>query len=145
MSTVIEASSVKVQTMADSTLRLVVDIEPRFAQAAFALFGMAGTPMALAALKTQKAGEPPTPSPVKGGELAKLAGIWCHSKEFGRWINSDTTYKVENADDAASVIRDICGIESRAFLDNNDDAASVFHEYIRLPYMKWRVTQGLTA
>jgi hypothetical protein len=48
---VIEATFVKVAgTLADGTLRLVVDVEPRNAQAAFALFNSPGTAMALAAL-----------------------------------------------------------------------------------------------
>jgi hypothetical protein len=47
----IEATFVKVAgTLADGTLRLVVDVEPRNAQAAFALFNSPGTAMALAAL-----------------------------------------------------------------------------------------------
>lgn len=53
---VIEATFVKVAgTLADGTLRLVVDVEPRNAQAAFALFNSPGTAMALAALKPQDA------------------------------------------------------------------------------------------
>lgn len=35
----VEASSVTVKTMADGTLRLSVDIEPRYARVAFGLFG----------------------------------------------------------------------------------------------------------
>jgi len=49
--TIIEASSVNVKTLADGTLRVSMDVEPRHAQAAFSLFGAPGTPMALAALK----------------------------------------------------------------------------------------------
>lgn len=50
---VIPASSVKCQTLADGTLRIVVEIEPAQALAAFTLFRSPGTPMALAALKVQ--------------------------------------------------------------------------------------------
>lgn len=55
--TVIAASSVNVKTMADDTLRLTVDIEPRHAQEAFAMFGSRGTPLALARLTQSAAGE----------------------------------------------------------------------------------------
>lgn len=48
---VIEASSVRCQTLADGTLRMTVEIEPRLALAAFILFRSPGTAMALAALK----------------------------------------------------------------------------------------------
>lgn len=50
---VIEGSTVRVQTTSDGTLRIQIDIEPRDAQKAFRLFGSPGTAVALAALKPQ--------------------------------------------------------------------------------------------
>lgn len=50
---VIEGSSVRVQTTSDGTLRILIDIEPRDAQTAFRLFGSPGTAVALAALKPE--------------------------------------------------------------------------------------------
>ena len=47
----IEATSVKVATLVDGTLRVTFDIEPRHARDAFALFGAPGSEMALAALR----------------------------------------------------------------------------------------------
>lgn len=52
---VVSGSSVKVSTMADDTLRVVIDVEPRYADAAFAMFGRRGTPVALAVLTTEAA------------------------------------------------------------------------------------------
>ena len=49
--TAIPASSVRLKTMADGSLQITMNVEPRHASAAFALFGMPGTPAALAALK----------------------------------------------------------------------------------------------
>ena len=48
---IIEGSSARISTLVDGTLRLIVDIEPRNAQAAFVLFGTPGTAIALAALR----------------------------------------------------------------------------------------------
>lgn len=48
---IVEASSVRLSTLVDGTLRLVVEIEPAKAVDAFRLFREPGTPMALAALK----------------------------------------------------------------------------------------------
>lgn len=51
MDNVIEGATARISTLVDGTLRVVVDIEPRDAQAAFRLFGTPGTAVALAALK----------------------------------------------------------------------------------------------
>lgn len=84
---IIEASSVGIKTMADNTLRLTVDIEPRFAKQAFELFGERGTAMALAALKVGAQPEPqPEPEKLKGGALSILAARWCQSIEFYDFI-----------------------------------------------------------
>ena len=53
MNNVIEGASARISTLADGTLRVTVDIEPRDAQAAFRLFGTPGTAVALAALNSQ--------------------------------------------------------------------------------------------
>ena len=45
------------KTLADGTFRISVDVEPRFAQQAFALFGAPGTPIALARITNEAAVE----------------------------------------------------------------------------------------
>ena len=133
----IESSSSSCRTMADGTLRLTVDIEPRHSQAAFALFGAPGTPMALAAL--QCATSEPAP---KGGERAKWCGIRCQESEFQRWIQERHLKEWEAAPGAtpatwaASVIRAVCMVESRAELDNDSAAAERFDRLIRRPYQE---------
>ncbi|MEY9435543.1 hypothetical protein [Bradyrhizobium elkanii] len=51
----VSGSTTTVKTMADGTLRVSVDIEPRHAQAAFAMFGAPGTAVALARLTPKAA------------------------------------------------------------------------------------------
>jgi hypothetical protein len=140
---IIEASSVRVQTMADGTLRLIVDIEPRNARDAFGLFGSPGTAIALAALKD--GGEPmpaPTPAPAaKGGPLARLAGMWCESAEFRGWMFTQGWPGLTSAD-AATYIHHACGIKSRAELDANEAAAETFHRVFRGPYSKHLISIG---
>lgn len=125
---VIEASTVSVKTMADDTLRLTVDIEPRHAKAAFELFGSRGTAVALAAIKSTP--DAPVDKP-KGGQLAKLAGIWCADARFQEWIGAD------DEDDARQMIYNLCGIKSRAELDHDKQAEAVFHKEVRIPYSEW--------
>lgn len=53
--TAIEASFVRLKSMADGSLQITAEVEPRHAVAAFTLFSAPGTPMALAALQCAKA------------------------------------------------------------------------------------------
>lgn len=52
---VVAGSTTTVKTLADGTLRISVDIEPRHAQAAFTMFGSPGTPVAVARLVPEAA------------------------------------------------------------------------------------------
>ena len=150
--------------MADGTLRISFDIEPMHAQDAFRLFAAPGTPAAIAALAVgyaakNSAGFPGhVPESIddaatktiaekpKGGALAKLAGIWCNDPEFHDWLWEAASYTGEpNADLCAATVRNWCGIESRAELDSNPDAAEKFHKFIRGPYQKHLIARGIVA
>jgi hypothetical protein len=134
--TAIIASTVGVKTMADDTLRLTIDIDPRYAGEAFALFGKRGSACAIARLTNEAAVEDmradpkPVEEKLKGGALARLAGQLCQLSDFLEW------YGCDSAEEAAAHIRFACGIESRAELDHNKDAAQIFHEAIRLPFLE---------
>lgn len=73
---------------------------------------------------------------MKGGPLARLAAGFCNQPEFRQLTNTQTP------DQAADWIRATCGIESRAELDNNTDAAQRFHRQVRIPYVKWQQKQA---
>lgn len=134
----IPASSVNLKTMADGTLRISFDIEPVHAQDAFKLFAAPGTQAAIAALKAGTYLEQqPTPEKPKGGELARLSGIWCNEPKFWRWIRTVGGPEIDNNMHAAEWIRKTCDVESRAELDHNEAAGEYFHQAIRLPYMDY--------
>ena len=138
--TAIPASSVAVRTMADGTLRLSLDIEPRHAGAAFALFGMPGTPAALAALKvgTVLPADPePTEQP-KGGPLAKWAAMRGNDPRFQDWLEAHSPELV------AKRIKRICGIVSRAELDSSPAAGEMFKCQIMRPWAEHCRQQGWT-
>lgn len=153
----IEASSGTYRSRVDGTIVLSVEIEPRNAAAALALFGMPGTPMAIAALQVGYAavGEPIIKSypekdnseKPKGGPLARLAGIWCNDPEFINWINKTYVHgePLRGAEGAADCIRSICDIDSRAELDSNEHAAELFHSMIRGPYSRHLIARGITV
>lgn len=146
----IQASTGKASTMSDGTLRIVFEFEPRHAQAAFALFGMSGSPCVIARL-TQEAATaaqqaetvagnadvPAADENPKGGDLARLAGRWCNDPHFLEWVG------VATEQEAAAFIYAECGIESRKELDHNRRAADIFHANIREPHRAWRKARGL--
>lgn len=138
--TAIQATSRTVKTMSDGTLRLTVDIEPRHAQEAFQLFGMPDMPVVLARLTQQAAQEQAQAETIadeqKGGALAKLAGMWCRQADFLLFLES-MGRGTGNGETSDEYVREICGIDSRAELDHNPEAARIFNERIRQPYMAW--------
>lgn len=146
--TAISGASMRCRTLADGTLRLEVDIEPRDALSAFQLFGKVGTPVALAALTGQPTAETePSVNPEKGGAISRLAGQWCQMPEFWEWMKiafpflwrtaSDELGTEDPAQISAEVIRIHCGVDSRAKLDHNEMAAKQFHGAIRRPFNDW--------
>ena len=133
---VIPAATVKVQTMADDTLRIVLDIEPRDAQTAFMLFGQRGTPVALAALKvgtpTLEQDEKP-----KGGPLARWAAMRGQDPAYQEWLEAYSPEAVEQR------IKTVCGVKSRAELDNDELAASVFKAKFIDPWRMYCQQNGI--
>lgn len=147
----IEAATVTVKTMADNTLRLTVDIEPGSAQQAFALFGTRGSPVVIARLTPQAATasaraatisadtvSTPEPQKPKGGDLSRLAGMWCESREFRDWLCQEFGINDISPAEAANFIRSECDITSRADLDHDPQAAETFHTMFRKPFLEWQ-------
>jgi hypothetical protein len=133
---VIEGASVAVKTMADGTLRISVDVEPRHAQAAFALFGAPGVPMALAALKVGAAAEAKCDEVAPAAEakpdkpIARWLALRCKEPEFQEWLR-------EAGEEGARVrVCDICCVQSRGDIDGDPVAEALFHRHIRGPYSK---------
>lgn len=147
----IEASTVSVKTMADDTLRLTVDISPADAQQAFALFGSRGASVVIArftadaakdsaqrnAEKCREMQRDTGQEKPKGGELARLAGIWCEHHQFQWWAGA------ADAKEAADFVRSTCEIRSRAEIDSSERATFLFNELIREPFMDYCEERGI--
>jgi len=122
--------------MADGTIRVQVDIDPSCRGAFLSLFPNIDMPVALAPLvadfEQQKPDAGIPASRPKGGELARLAALLCQNAEFLAWQN------LSNESNARAFICLACGVESRADLDNNPEAAVLFHENIRKPFLAWK-------
>lgn len=76
----------------------------------------------------------------KGAALSRAAAMMCNGAKFQRWVVSRIGAAPEGvsaSQHAAQFVRNACGITSRAQLDHNADAASLFHEAVRKPFVKW--------
>jgi hypothetical protein len=139
---IIEAASIGVRTMADGTLRLTVDVEPRHAQAAFALFGAPGVPMALAALKVGAAAEAksdevePADEAKRDKPIAKWLALRCKESDFRAWAVHNGGLLGHSEEAVAEWCRQVCEVESRGDIDGSPDAEALFHRHIRGPYSK---------
>lgn len=74
----------------------------------------------------------------KGGELAKLAGMFINNPDFQAWVFRGTGLEDYGVQDADEYIKKMCGIKSKRELDHNPRAAGIFHEQIRKPFSAWQ-------
>jgi hypothetical protein len=68
-----------------------------------------------------------TPRPRK---LSQIAGGLCHDPKFRAWCEFAYGEPCPDEEAAANLIREVCGVESRSFLDSNPDAAALFRELL---------------
>ncbi|WP_033472896.1 hypothetical protein [Bordetella bronchiseptica] len=89
----------------------------------------------------------PTPAEkLKGGDLARLAGQLCVNPEFQRFaahMQSGPNYLASSDQfTATNWLREMCGVDSRADLDHDIEAAARFHERVRKPFLEWKGRMG---
>ena len=140
MSDVLVATFVRLNTMAGGDVRIVLDMQCSLSEIA-AMGLVPGVPFALARLTNGAAAILPNKEQEekpKGGELAKLAGILCAEPTFWEFLLERHGSLVQDAHEAAKVVRRICRVDSRADLDHDQEAAHTFHELIRKPYVEWQ-------
>jgi hypothetical protein len=59
-------------------------------------------------------------------KLSQIAGGICHDAKFRAWVEQTYAVPCENPEQAAEFIRSMSGVESRAHLDTNTEAAGIF-------------------
>lgn len=141
----IEATSGTYRSRVDGTVVLSVEIEPRYRAEALALFGMPGTPMALAALKVGLRVVEKSSGGV--GHYCFKAVSLCQDPQFWKWLTyaSMSGAKPESEAEAAVILRRACKVESRNELDTDTEARERFEKLIETPYRKWERAQKVSA
>lgn len=141
-----------IKEMSDGTIRVQIDIDPRFRSMFWSLFPNIDMPVALAPLVAdfEQRGDDelpvrqPEPEKPKGGALAKLAGAWCDLPDFWEFLTQQfkITSPCQSEKTAAEIVREICDIGSRADLDHDPVAKRSFDERIRRPFAEWQRKRG---
>lgn len=142
MSDLIQATTSGVKDMADNTLRVSFDIDPRYAMQAFALFGKRGSSVAIAALNLQASQAVAQQETIeadkpKGGLLSQWLALRCKEQDFWGFIAKKSYGAVFSEADCDRAVKLFLGITSKSELDNDKEAADRFHNMIRLPYAAW--------
>lgn len=144
------ASSVSIRSLSDGTLRLSVDIEPSDAQAAFALFGKPGSPIAIARVTNESAvahdrRQQEQPAERKPLSLASKVALTCQELSFADFLRAfdpDGFGAVEDsgwAEPAGQYVRDFCGVTSRAEIKPDTRAAGLWED-LRAEYEHFQRT-----
>lgn len=68
---------------------------------------------------------------VKPRKLSSIAGALCNNPNFRAWASHTYGEPFPDAEAAAVLIRETCGITSRSELDSNEGAAQIFREILR--------------
>ena len=76
-------------------------------------------------------------------DLCIMACVFCRDAQFLAWLThiNGHGFKFSEAG-AKAFILGTCKIASRNELDTNLEAAELFHEYIRKPFLEWKELQN---
>ncbi|ORC47123.1 hypothetical protein B2G74_24410 [Burkholderia sp. A27] len=73
--------------------------------------------------------------------ISQLAGMLPRDPRFREWLSSASQVEQLTAEEAAEIIRTVCGIDSRRALATDKAAAARFHNLLRRPFVEWRAKQ----
>lgn len=164
---IIPAAFVKFSTLADGTLRIVLDVEPRDLAQAVGLFTQPGAPCAIARLTNEAAtqADQPAEAPALSSAperrqtpLASKVAMTCQSPTFQSFLRDNFSTAWEEAREkvdqtfgmgdrgsvAAQVVRDFCHVATRAEITHGSDAAGRWRN-LMTNYEDWQRYHGQVA
>jgi hypothetical protein len=135
--TALYGTFVRLQTMADGGVRLVLDLGCSLADIA-ALNLMPGAAFGLARITGESTILPIAVEPEEKNifrPLCRLACIFCQDPLFQEWAD------VLDEEGAKEFILNICNVISRKHIDGSPDASGAFLLHVRKPFIEWRDKQ----
>lgn len=132
--------------LVDGTIRVQIDIDPKFRAAFLEMFPSIDMPCALAPLRAdfEREPEPEGKSSWKElGPLCQSAIELCKTDAFQQWVATMVPASGRNTPEkhAAEYIRSFCQVGSRRELDEDDAAKASFTEMMA-EYRKWWEARG---
>jgi hypothetical protein len=135
---VISGTRRKAQELADGTLRVMVDIDPRFKADFHRLVHHIDTPCAIAPLAMDfERIEKEEKEKKKVGPLCRLAAMWCKGEQFREWFGMRFDLGELDEEETADSLRSFLGVRSRKDIDHDPVASERFQKLVREPYMAW--------
>jgi hypothetical protein len=71
-----------------------------------------------------------------GGPVSKSAGILCQAPDFKRFLQVKAQRPIVTDEDAATAVRQLTGVESRAWLDHDPDARAKY-DALKSEFIRW--------
>lgn len=157
--TAVLATYIKMSTLVDGTMRVVLDIEPTAASDAFAMLGAPGSPIALARItdaaavaqdrKAQGASEK------KPLSVASKVALRCQDPEFSEFLRTDPSgFAMEwtraarqigggtGAEIAETLIKRWCGVDRKRDIESDENALRLWLEMDR-DFQRWAGSREL--
>lgn len=114
-----------IRELVDGTIRVQIDIDPRFAKDFHRLFAEIDMPVAIAPLVPEAVPDGRARSSENWknlGPLAQSALMICKEVEFQQWVAERNGVERVNEEQAAVFLRGECKVSSRKELDTTDGA-----------------------
>lgn len=144
MADALSAAVAGLRVLADGTVRLTIDVEPKDRVAAMQLFGAPGQPVGLAALQVGHAAasdKPATSTYRDLGPICREAIDLCRNERFQAFATTNRGKRLDVIGDVESFCKDFitntCMVESRQELDTADGARELFIAHVRKPFHAW--------
>lgn len=148
------ASFVRFSMLVDGSIRAVIDIDPSERAKCLAILDKPGVPLVVARLTNQAAVEhdrsrmaeapaDPLPAHRLPTPLSSRVAMTCGERSFWRFLGERTGMQSVDKDAAASIVRHMCGVDSRSEIKPGTPAAERW-ESIRADYEHWQ-RQGRAA
>ncbi len=134
---IVTGSIIGYKSLRDGTLRLQIDIEPRYVPAFHQTFPENDLAVAIARLTNEAAVEDVQP---KGGPMAQDAAMLCTAQEFQQFISTkrDQTdaFYAPTEENAVLFLYMECNVDSRIELDHRADAANRYRG-VKSEFISW--------
>jgi hypothetical protein len=139
MSDAVAVSGIRraIRELVDGTIRVQIDIDPRFAADFHKLFGTIDMPVAIAPLTPDafESGSRKAEAWKSLGPLAQSAVLICRDLGFQKFVEEVAGY-ARSEDEAAKYVRERCDVTTRKDIDTADGAKEKFGS-LMADYREW--------